>query len=170
LQNLVEMIIEKAFNFCESIAGDRTAQFFPWVMTIFLWVLLSNWMGLLPGFASIGYLHEAHGDKAGYKAETLVQAGPIHLYSFMTEVVEPGTHDEHGYVLVPFLRSVSSDLSFTVTLAIISVFMTQVFGLRALDRHLCAGGGAHHQVRLGKEGRGELSWTYCRTSASTYPC
>ncbi len=137
LQNLAELMVETAFRFFEGIAGKRTAKFFPWVMTIFLWVLLSNWMGLLPGFGSIGYLHEVHGDKAGYKAETLVQAGPIHLYSLTNEVVEPGAqdehgHEEHGYALVPFLRSVSSDLSFTLALACISVLMTQIFGLQAL--------------------------------------
>ena len=135
LQNLAELIVETAFRFFEGIAGKRTARFFPWVMTIFLWVLVSNWMGLLPGFGSIGYLHQAH--EKGYQAETLLQAGPIHLYSLTNEVVEPGIQDEHGhekhgYVLVPFLRSVSSDLSFTLALAIISVTMTQVFGLRTL--------------------------------------
>jgi len=135
LQNLAELIVETAFRFFEGIAGKRTARFFPWVMTIFLWVLVSNWMGLLPGFGSIGYLHPAH--EKGYQAETLFQAGPIHLYSLTNEVVEPGAQDEHGhekhgYVLVPFLRSVSSDLSFTLALAIISVTMTQVFGLRTL--------------------------------------
>lgn len=142
LQNVAELMVETAYNFFGSIAGDRIAKFFPWVMTIFLWVLVSNWMGLVPGFASIGYLHEVHGDKVGYKAETVVQAGPIHLSNITTEKVEPaaeGTHEtdthsseEKGYVLVPFLRSVSSDLSFTLTLAVISVFMTQVFGLQAL--------------------------------------
>ncbi|MBU0492604.1 MAG: F0F1 ATP synthase subunit A [Chloroflexi bacterium] len=135
LQNVAEMIIEMMYNFFGNIAGDRIAKFFPWVMTIFLWVLVSNWMGLVPGFGSIGYMHQAH--EGGYKAETLFQAGPVHLYSLTNEIVEPGAQDEHGhevhgYAVVPFLRSAASDLSFTLALAFISVLMTQIFGLQAL--------------------------------------
>lgn len=130
LQNLAELIIETAFNFCQNIARERTAKFFPWVMTIFLWVLVSNWMGLVPGFNSIGYVHEMHGEKAGYKAD-VIDVGPVRIHSLVAVTADEKAH-ETGYALVPFFRSVSSDLSFTVTLAIISVVMTQVFGLQAL--------------------------------------
>jgi F-type H+-transporting ATPase subunit a len=40
-------------------------------------------------------------------------------------------HDE-GYTLVPYVRVASTDLNFTVALALISVLMTQVMGVRAL--------------------------------------
>lgn len=55
-QNLVEMIIGGFYGFFNGIVGDeeKTKKFFPLVMTIFLFVILSNWMGLLPGFGSIG--------------------------------------------------------------------------------------------------------------------
>ncbi len=63
-QNLVETLVEGLFNFFDSVTGDvkKTARFFPLVATIFLFVIISNWMGLLPGFGSIGIweTHEGH--------------------------------------------------------------------------------------------------------------
>ncbi len=55
-QNFIEIIVEGLFDFFDSVVGDRkkTEKFFPLVATIFLFVITSNWMGLLPGFGSIG--------------------------------------------------------------------------------------------------------------------
>jgi len=63
LQNFVEVIIEGLFNFFNSIVGDenKTKRFFPIVATIFFFVIVSNWMGLLPGFGSIGLWEEHEG-------------------------------------------------------------------------------------------------------------
>lgn len=56
LQNTIEAIVGGMFNFFTGIVGDekRTRKFFPLVATIFFYVIISNWMGLLPGFGSIG--------------------------------------------------------------------------------------------------------------------
>lgn len=62
-QNLVESIVGGLFDFFDSIVGDRkkTEKFFPIVATIFLFVIVSNWMGLFPGFGSIGIWHSEEG-------------------------------------------------------------------------------------------------------------
>ncbi|MFA6305983.1 MAG: F0F1 ATP synthase subunit A [Candidatus Gracilibacteria bacterium] len=61
-QNLMEALIGGMFDFFDQIIGDseKTKKFFPLVTTIFLFVIVSNWMGLLPGFGSIG-IWETHG-------------------------------------------------------------------------------------------------------------
>jgi len=62
LQNIVEVPIELFYNFVEGVAGEKTRLFFPLVATFFFFILISNWMGLLPGFGSIqaqGF-HEGH--------------------------------------------------------------------------------------------------------------
>lgn len=61
IQNLVEVVIEGLFKFFSGIVGDekKTKKFFSIVATIFIYVLVSNWMGLFPGFGSIG-LKEVH--------------------------------------------------------------------------------------------------------------
>ncbi len=62
LQSFVEMIVEALFNLVESIAGREKAKvFFPLVGTLFVFIIFSNWSGLLPGLASIGIREELHG-------------------------------------------------------------------------------------------------------------
>jgi len=62
LQNLVEMVMEMFYKFVESIAGDKARQLFPVVATLFFFILISNWMGLLPGFGSIWIEGQHHGE------------------------------------------------------------------------------------------------------------
>ncbi len=52
--NFFEMIVEGAYNFAEGIAGPKVKHFFPWFMTFILLILVTNWMGLIPGWDSIG--------------------------------------------------------------------------------------------------------------------
>ena len=56
-QNLIEMVIESFYNLTESIAGKNTAKIFPWFMSFFLFILIANWSGLIPGFSTIGFFH-----------------------------------------------------------------------------------------------------------------
>ncbi|NTW13480.1 MAG: F0F1 ATP synthase subunit A [Candidatus Moranbacteria bacterium] len=64
-QNVIEAIFEGLLSFMENITQDhkQAIQFFPLVATIFLFVLFSNWSGLLPGAGTIG-IHEMHDGKA----------------------------------------------------------------------------------------------------------
>jgi len=57
LQNLVEWVIESLSNLVEGIAGPRAPLVFPVVMTLFLLIIVCNWMGLLPGFVTIVVIH-----------------------------------------------------------------------------------------------------------------
>ena len=63
-QNFMEMIVEGLFNFFDSIVQDRaqTRTFFPLVATIFIFLALANWMGILPGVGSITIpgMHDGH--------------------------------------------------------------------------------------------------------------
>jgi F-type H+-transporting ATPase subunit a len=60
-QNIVEFVFETFYDFTESIAGKNVVKIFPWVMTFFLLILLTNWSGLLPGNGSIGFYEQVHG-------------------------------------------------------------------------------------------------------------
>ncbi len=55
IQNVAEWIIESLYGLVQSITGDlkRTSLFFPFIATFFLFILLNNWFGLLPGVGSI---------------------------------------------------------------------------------------------------------------------
>ena len=114
-------MIEGFYGMVKEISGVWAPRFFPIVMTIFLFVLLSNWLGLLPGFGSIGLLEHPHNPEAiGHVANGAI-------------LTAEKAHDAHeGYILIPFLRSPSTDLNFTLALALISVGLVQYFGVRAL--------------------------------------
>ncbi len=63
-QNVAEATVEGGLSFMESVTGNRASaiRFFPLVATIFFFVMLSNWFGLLPGVGSVGLweVHEGH--------------------------------------------------------------------------------------------------------------
>jgi len=63
LQNFFEMIVEALLNLVESITQDRkkAEKFLPLVATIFLFIITANWMGLIPGFETIGLKEIEHG-------------------------------------------------------------------------------------------------------------
>ena len=118
----VEALMEMLYNLTETNAGRWAREIFPWFATIVLVVLVNNWLELIPGVDSIGILHAV---EHGYA----VQATALGA-----SVVGTATHEAAGGVfeLVPFVRVNSTDLNFTVSLALIAVVMVQVFGIRAL--------------------------------------
>ncbi len=63
-QNFLEFAFEGMLSLCNSVINDeeKTKKYFPLVATIFFFVLISNWLGLLPGIGSIG-LYETHGEE-----------------------------------------------------------------------------------------------------------
>ncbi len=55
-QNLFEAVIEALYDMLEGIVGRHmVAKAFPLLATLFLFILISNWSGLLPGVGTIGF-------------------------------------------------------------------------------------------------------------------
>lgn len=56
LQSVIEVIFEQLLSLMESVLGSRSKaeKYLPLVATIFIFILVSNWLGLLPGVGSIG--------------------------------------------------------------------------------------------------------------------
>ena len=65
LQNALEMIIEGFLDLFDSVTGDRkkSLKFAPLVLAFFFFVLINNWMGILPGVGSIGQVVSQGGEK-----------------------------------------------------------------------------------------------------------
>lgn len=64
VHNFFEVILEQALNMADSVTGERkkTLKFLPIVLALFLFILVSNWMGLLPGVGTIGFIENGeHG-------------------------------------------------------------------------------------------------------------
>lgn len=130
LQNLLEWIIEALYGLTESVASAKWApRFFAVVATIFLYVLFSNWFGLIPGLAAVGICEEHHAEAEEHAAVPGLAAP---LLDHPEETPRPPLGCETGEVVVPIFRSPSTDLNNNFALALISVVMTQVFGVMAL--------------------------------------
>lgn len=147
MQNVMEMVIEGLYNLAESVAGHRARQFFPWAATIFLLVLVSNWTGLIPGVGSIGFYHYgAHGEESGEHALKLgnqlaLADGKLILIEETATPEAEGEGGEHSegslaaeegahVPFVPLFRAPSADLNMTFALAIATVVMVQIWGVR----------------------------------------
>lgn len=131
LQNFLEWLVETLYNLTQSVAGIKwTPRFFAIVATIFFYVLVSNWFGLIPGLAAFGVCEEHHTEQAAEHAAVPRLAAP--LLDHPEEDPRPPLGCQSGEVLVPLFRSPSTDLNNNFALALISVVMTQVFGVIAL--------------------------------------
>ena len=116
----IELMVETGYNLTESTAGKWAKTIFPFFATIILVVLLSNWLELIPGVDSIGRLEHS---PDGFATQALVPG--------IVATVSGSVAEGSGAIVVPFLRVPSTDLNFTIALALISVVMTQVVGFRA---------------------------------------
>lgn len=65
LQNFFEIIIEQALNMADGVTGARakTEKFLPVVLTLFLFILVNNWLGLFPGVGTIGFIESGNNEK-----------------------------------------------------------------------------------------------------------
>ena len=100
-QNAFEAIAEYFLGLMEDVydSREKAKKVFPFVATFFLFILFSNWLGILPGVGSIG--------------------------------LNEWNHETGRFVFLPLLRSANADLNTTLALAIISVLLTQIFGIIA---------------------------------------
>lgn len=56
LQNFVEWVFEILYNFVEGLTGRKIAKKYFWYFaTVFIFILVSNYLGLLPGVGSVTY-------------------------------------------------------------------------------------------------------------------
>ncbi len=51
VQSVVELIVEGFLNLAEEVMGRKGRFFIPWVLTFFIFILISNVLGLIPGLA-----------------------------------------------------------------------------------------------------------------------
>ncbi|MFQ5923001.1 MAG: F0F1 ATP synthase subunit A, partial [Anaerolineales bacterium] len=125
ITGVLEAMTDALFSLNESTAGKWGKTIFVWMATIVFLVLIVNWTELVPGVDSIGKFdahHIEHPEECTFDT--------FHIGSL--EVVAVGGEPECSAAVVPFVRVASTDLNFTIALALISVFMTQVIGVRAL--------------------------------------
>ncbi len=113
LQSVVEMVVEFLLGLVEGTAGKKLGRrIFPLIGGLFIFIIVANYTGLLPGIGTIGIWHEGK--------HALVAAS------------EGASGAEHGgRTLVPLFRPPSADLNMTLAMALISYVAFQVAGISA---------------------------------------
>ena len=154
LQSLVEVIIEFFLGLSESVAGpSRARRFFPLVMTIFLFIVTANWLGILPGFGTIGRIEtveeivhhlEDRDDEVdlneirlqvfdGDGGFGIIPFGSVGNEITAAELERDGLEEgEQAGILVPFLRSANTEINTTLAIALVAMFMVHYWGFRTL--------------------------------------
>jgi len=98
-QLMIEYVFSGIYSFVKNIAEDKTKIAFPIFMTFFLFIIVANYSGLVPGIGTIGIWH--------------------------TEI-EDGEVVKH---LIPFNRPLTSDINATFALALVSLVITNGYAL-----------------------------------------
>jgi len=104
LQGFFELVYDYFIDTVNSVIGRRdvSQNLLPYIMTLFLFIVLSNWSGLLPGTGTFGLMHQV------------------------------ATEGGHGtkLTLISFLRPPSTDLNLVAFLAFMSVGYVQYLGIK----------------------------------------
>lgn len=63
-QNFAEAVLDTLFSYMDQVTGDRkkSIRFLPIVGTLFIFILISNLLGVFPGIGSIGRTIVVHGE------------------------------------------------------------------------------------------------------------
>ena len=132
LQNVVEALVEGLDNLINQTATRTWApRFFPICTTIFIFLLVSNWFGILsPALGSIGIIHASDHGSLAAEDITFLRGSAEQVLADHAAHGGDAHHDaDHAkFLIVPLLRAPSSDLNLTLTMALITMFLVQVFG------------------------------------------
>jgi len=149
-QNFVEYSFDAMYNTFGSVDRRYIARFWPLVGTIFFYVLVSNWLALLPGVLSFGYwIDEATlhgGEHAGVEPGNLLASAGTADQLDPNDIVVAQEGDGEGEgdgigqaageeahnVLVPFFRAPSADLNNTLMLGIVAFLFIEFWGFKEL--------------------------------------
>lgn len=132
LQNVGEVLIEFLLGTVEGTAGRRVGRrIFPLIATLFLFIIVANWSGLLPGVGTVGYCAN---EGAGHAVVISKTASPPLQEEAATGGL-PGPSDvgtcPKGTAFVPYLRAANADLNTTLSMALLAVLIVQVSGVAA---------------------------------------
>lgn len=156
-QGVIELMVGFLVDLVEGTGGKRIGRrILPLIAGIFIFILFSNFSGLIPGVGTIGVMREeehedeetAIDDEAGLGAEGTPEAdaaaaavngeaddgegegGVTDEHAAETAAVGEA-EEEYGETLIPFFRAPTADLNMTLALSIIAFVSIQVAGVSA---------------------------------------
>lgn len=149
----LEMFLGGLFGLVESIMGEKNAlKYFSFLLTFFIFILVSNWFPLLPGISSIGLVgEEEHNEETSVEyvtssSVTEVVSADGGVVMSETATIEEEVEPTFGCLLKGkcylttsgittgsfkhMFRAPTADLSAGMALALISVIVTNIIGFK----------------------------------------
>lgn len=119
LQVVVEAVVGGAFDYVAETLENRelARKYFPVIMTLFIFILALNWIGLLPGVTSIGYYTEHEG--ASHLVPFLYPANTDLNMTIAFAIVAFFTVEIAGIVTLGFLKYGHKFINFSSPLAFV---------------------------------------------------
>ena len=150
IQNILEAIVGGLYSFFQSITHStkKTQAFTPVIAGFFIFIMLNNWVELLPGFHTILYTGHAEiklsqipsvpwQNVAPALAVTNIDEDEVNSDLLANEEISHSNQDsvetesaEEKHGGVPIFRGANADINMTVALALISVGAIQYYGLK----------------------------------------
>ncbi len=134
-QTFFELVFSFLLDYMEEVLESRelARRFFPLITTLFFFILIGNWFGLIPGIGSI-YLTEelTFNPQSAHAEETMTHPLVGDLEDVTTEDEVTTEHAATGAVhaaTIALFHPVSVDLNFTLALAIIAFFAIEISGI-----------------------------------------
>ncbi len=95
IQNFAEWLIESLYSLVYSVTGNarKAHLFFPFIASFFLFILLNNWLGLLPGVGTIGVVSNT--------SETTEEHASTSVVESVQAATEPITASEDAVFVLP---------------------------------------------------------------------
>ncbi len=134
---LLHTLFLTIYNLIKSVLHEKIIVFFPLLGAYFFYILMNNWMGMLPTVGSVLIkpliANEAHIENAETELPYVVIENPT---TTEQKVVDSHadeaqkTEDTEGHGLIPLLRANTADLNTTFALALVTVFMIQYYGFK----------------------------------------
>jgi len=136
-----EMLLEYFWNMVRDSVGAKWAmRVFPIAMTVFLLILAANWIKMIPGFETIGWLKEVDAAEAEKAVPAVQLAGDVYALDGVqpaknaTDAEKAAYAAQPKYELVPFLRGSATDINFPASMAVFVVACIFVFGFWSQKR------------------------------------
>lgn len=146
-QLFAEIVVGGLYDFFSSVVGIHIKKFFPFIATLFIYILVANWVGLLPGVGTIGFFHAPKKEVQVRELAipNLPKALDTEIKYGTPEVVlesegletnaEVAKEGEKEPAFTPLFRAATADLNMTIALAIVSIIAMQYFGFKTLGMH-----------------------------------
>lgn len=133
IQSLAEIVIGGLHDFFESVIGHHVKLVFPLLASLFLFIILANWVGLLPGVGTVGFFREEH--EAGESVSTAEVKSEEQGVVLEKDPHASSEESKGKTEFVPLFRGATADLNTTLALAVFSVIAMQFYGFQVLGSH-----------------------------------